>query len=439
MSTDVLSRETLYAEAGRMFQRKKLMSFALPAVILVYLAYVFFAFDIPGLAERARWDNAQTLMSDTYSYKTHVTRDNRNGEVTVAIEGERKGTYDTGSAPDWVDLNGQTTRIDLGGGQIVTFLPNNALRFDIPSYGVIEAAMVGRSIESNLTGELPDWISSSRSRLQITTDEGRVSLTRNKTEAFNYFVGWELFWFTLDSPYHGHSLFQILFGDQIVNGQSNLAGAWHDFWYNPMWHHNMVAWAIFETILMAFLGTFGAAVVSLPLAFLAAKNFAPLMAVRFALRRVFDLFRGIDGLIWTIILARAFGPGPMTGALAILLTDTGSFGKMFSEALENVDGKQIEGVASTGAAKSHVYRFGVIPQVTPVLLSQVLYFFESNTRSATIIGAITGGGIGLLLTQAMLTQKDWEEVTYYIILVVLMVMVMDTVSSWLRNKLIKGE
>ena len=439
MSTDVLSRETLYAEAGRMFQRKKLMSFALPAVVLAYLAYVFFAFDILGLAERARWDNAKTLMSDTYSYKTHVTRDNRNGEVTVAIEGERKGTYDTGSAPDWVDLNGQTTRIDLGGGQIVTFLPNNALRFDIPSYGVIEAAMVGRSIESNLTGELPDWISSSRSRLQITTDEGRVSLTRNKTEAFNYFVGWELFWFTLDSPYYGHSLFQILFGDQIVDGQSNLGGAWHDFWYNPMWHHNMVAWAIFETILMAFLGTFGAAVVSLPLAFLAAKNFAPLMAVRFALRRVFDLFRGIDGLIWTIILARAFGPGPMTGALAILLTDTGSFGKMFSETLENVDSKQIEGVASTGAAKTHTYRFGVIPQVTPVFLSQVLYFFESNTRSATIIGAITGGGIGLLLTQAMLTQKDWEEVTYYIILVVLMVIVMDTVSSWLRNKLIKGE
>ena len=85
------------------------------------------------------------------------------------------------------------------------------------------------------------------------------------------------------------------------------------------------------------------------------------------------------------------------------------------------------------------YRFGVIPQIVPVLLSQVLYFLESNTRSATIIGAITGGGIGLLLTQAMITQKDWEEVTYYIILIVLMVMGMDTVSSWLRRKLIKGD
>ena len=73
------------------------------------------------------------------------------------------------------------------------------------------------------------------------------------------------------------------------------------------------------------------------------------------------------------------------------------------------------------------------------MLSQLLYYFESNTRSATVIGAITGGGIGLLLTQAMITQKDWEEVTYYIILVVLMVMIMDSFSGWLRRKLIKGE
>lgn len=206
-----------------------------------------------------------------------------------------------------------------------------------------------------------------------------------------------------------------------------------------MWRHAEVAWAIVETILMAFLGTFGAAIIALPLGFLAAKNFTPLGTLRFAARRLFDFLRGVDGLIWTIVLSRAFGPGPLTGALAILLTDTGSFGKMFSEALENVDEKQIEGVASTGAKPLQKYRFGVIPQVTPVLLSQILYYFESNTRSATIIGAITGGGIGLFLTQAIITQKDWEEVSYYIILIVLMVFAMDTLSGWLRRKLIQGD
>ena len=154
---------------------------------------------------------------------------------------------------------------------------------------------------------------------------------------------------------------------------------------------------------------------------------------------MFDFVRGVDALIWTIVLSRAFGPGPLTGSLAILLTDTGTFGKLFSEALENVDKREMEGVQSTGAKPLQRYRFGVIPQVTPVLLSQLLYYLESNTRSATIIGAITGGGIGLMLTQAIITQKDWEEVSYYIVLIVLMVMAMDTISGWLRARLIKGD
>jgi len=265
------------------------------------------------------------------------------------------------------------------------------------------------------------------------------TVTRNRTEVFRYFFGWELFWFTLDSPYYGHGPLAILLGDRIDPDRANVPGAWQDFWTNAMWQHNAVAWALFETILMAFLGTMGAAMVALPLAFLAARNFTPLALVRQFFRRVFDFARGVDALIWTILLSRAFGPGPLTGALAILFTDTGSFGKLFSEALENVDDKQIEGIESTGARPIQRYRFGVIPQVAPVLISQVLYFLESNTRSATIIGAITGGGIGLLITQAIVTQKDWEEVTYYIVLIVIMVMAMDWLSGWLRRRLIKGE
>jgi phosphonate transport system permease protein len=212
-----------------------------------------------------------------------------------------------------------------------------------------------------------------------------------------------------------------------------------DFWNNGLWRHKDVAWAIFETILMAFLGTFAAAIISLPLAFFAATNFTPIWAVRFGMRRVFDFVRGVDSLIWTIILARAFGPGPMTGALAILITDIGTFGKQFSETLENIDDKQVDGIRSTGANAVQRARFGVLPQITPVLLAQVLYMFESNTRSATVIGAIVGGGIGLLLTQAISTQKDWEDVAYYLVLIVLMVIMMDTLSGWLRRKLIKGD
>jgi len=429
---------SLYEQADGLFARKRMFAFGFPALVLGYLVYVFFAFDVMGLVERARMDNARALVADSYSYKTHVTRDNRTGTTSVAIEGERKGRYLDGTTPSWVEISGDETRIELGRGHVVVFGPDKSLFYDVPGFGPIKAQFTGRSVETNLGDDVPDWINVSKNRIAITTEAGRVSLTRNRTEVFRYFMGWELFFFTLDSPYSGQNLGAILFGERLDPTRGNIAGAWHDFWNNAMWRHSEVAWALFETVLMAFLGTFGAAIIALPLAFAAAKNFAPVMAVRFAMRRVFDFLRGVDGLIWTILLSRAFGPGPLTGALAILLTDTGSFGKMFSEALENVDGKQIEGVQSTGAKPVQRYRFGVIPQITPVLLSQVLYYLESNTRSATIIGAITGGGIGLLLTQAIITQKDWEEVTYYIVLVVLMVMVMDSFSGWLRRRLIQG-
>ena len=421
--------------ADKLFQRKRLIGFGIPAVIFAYLVYIFFAFDIAGLAGRANLDNAVTLASDSWSHKVHVTRDNRSGEITYAVEGERKGTYPEGQRPDWVSGD-EVITIDLGGDHIVRYLPDNRTEIEVPGFPLIEVQAEGRTLTSNLPEDLPDWISASNRRIGITTPEGRITLTGARTEVFNYFPGWELFWFTLDSPYHGQGLGTILFGEQIDPTRSNIAGAISDWWNNAMWRHKDVAWAIGETILMAFLGTMGAAIIALPLAFMAAKRFSPVMMLRAATRRVFDFVRGVDALIWTVVLARAFGPGPLTGALAILITDTGTFGKIFSEALENVDQKQIEGVESTGAKPLQRYRFGVIPQVVPVLLAQILYFLESNTRSATIIGAITGGGIGLMLTQAIQTQKDWEEVAYYIVLIVVMVMFMDWFSGWLRGKLI---
>ena len=422
-------------EADRLFRRKRMIGFGIPVLIAAYFVYIFFAFDLPGLAQRANMQNAVTLASDSWSHKVHVTRDNRTGEIDYAFEGERKGRYPDGTRPDWVTGDDVLT-IDLGNGHIVRYLRGNRTEIEIPGYPLIEVQAEGRSLTSNLPEDVPDWISASNRRIGITTPEGRITLTGARTEVFNYFPGWELFWFTLDSPYYGHGLGEILFGERIDPQRPNISGALSDWWDNGMWRHKDVAWAIGETILMAFLGTMGAAIVALPLAFLAAKRFSPFVLLRAATRRLFDFVRGVDALIWTVVLARAFGPGPLTGSLAILITDTGTFGKIFSEALENVDQKQIEGVASTGAKPLQRYRFGVIPQIVPVLLAQILYFLESNTRSATIIGAITGGGIGLMLTQAIQTQKDWEEVAYYIVLIIAMVMFMDWFSGWLRGKLI---
>lgn len=428
--------------AERSFARRRMIAFSVPLVVLAYLVYVFFAFDVPGLAERARLDNAKILLSDAYSHKTHVERDSRTNTVTIAIEGENKGTYAPDAWPAWVTQEGDSTVIQLPDAHVVRFDPD-AVRFDIPGYGLLEIVQSRSGITVQApSGPLPAWINASDTRVSVTTPAGRLSVTKTRAEVFRYFLGWELFWFTLDSPFYGKSFGDLATlaasGDQVRPGQSNLSAMASDFWNNAMWRHKDVAWAIFETVLMAFLGTMGAAIIALPLAFLAARNFAPGLATRFGVRRLFDFLRGVDGLIWTIILSRAFGPGPLTGSLAILTTDVGTFGKLFSEALENVDNKQIEGVRSTGANTVQSYRFGVLPQVAPVIIAQVLYYLESNTRSATVVGAIVGGGIGLLLTQAIQTQKDWEEVTYYIVLTLLMVMSMDILSGWLRKRLIGG-
>lgn len=426
----------------RSFDRKRRMAFAIPAVILAYLIYTAISFDLAGLAQRARFDNAAILLSDFWSHKTHVTRDNRTGEVVVAIEGENKGTYPEGMLPEWVTIAGEVTTVDLGTGHTVTFDDAGA-RMVVPGYGTIDIRPVDGKPVVTAPEPLPDWIAVSENRVSVTTDAGRFNYSRAKVEAFRYQAGWELWFFTLDSPFFGKSFGELaglaLWGDRVDPARTNIGYMASEFWFNKMWRHGDVVWAIFETILMAFLGTMTAAIIALPMGFLAARNFMPLGPLRFAVRRLFDFIRGVDGLIWTVILSRAFGPGPMTGAIAIAITDVGSFGKMFSEALENIDEKQVEGIQSTGANAMQRARFGVIPQIMPVLLAQVLYYLESNTRSATVIGAIVGGGIGLLLTQAIITQKDWEEVAYYMVLIVLMVMLMDSLSGWLRRKLIKGE
>lgn len=423
------------------FARRRLIAFAVPLAILAYLVYAAISFDLAGLAQRARMDNAAILFSDFWQHKTHVTRDNRDGALTVAVEGEAKGTYPQGRLPDYVTVAGDTTSIDLGDGNLVTYFPGGA-RYAVPDYGTIEIRQTSGGLVLTAPQPRPDWINASDSRVSVTTPAGRFAYTRSKVETFRYSPGWPLFFFTLDSPFAYMTWPELaasaLWGERVDPERPNIAAMAHDFWTNAMWRHGDVAWAMFETVLMAFLGTMGAAILSLPLAFVAASNMNPVGPLRFALRRVFDFIRGVDALIWTIVLARAFGPGPMTGSLAILLTDTGSFGKLFSEALENIDEKQVEGVRSTGANRLQRARFGVIPQVTPVLLSQVLYFLESNTRGATVIGAIVGGGIGLLLTQAIQTQKDWEDVAYYMVLIVLTVIAMDSLSGWLRRQLIKG-
>ena len=193
--------------------------------------------------------------------------------------------------------------------------------------------------------------------------------------------------------------------------------------------------ALGETLSIALLGTTLAAVFALPVTHLAAKNIVPTNFIRFPVRRFLDSIRGVDTLIWALVWINVVGLGPFAGVLAITVSDFGAFGKLFSEAIEGADQKQVEGIRASGGGPLHEIRFGLLPQVLPVIAGQVLYFIESNTRSATIIGIVGAGGIGLQLAE-QIRVLEWQKVSFLILMILVAVAAIDWISGKLRFAII---
>lgn len=193
--------------------------------------------------------------------------------------------------------------------------------------------------------------------------------------------------------------------------------------------------ALGETLSIALLGTTLAATFALPVSLLAARNVIPSAIFRFPVRRFLDSIRGVDTLIWALVWINVVGLGPFAGVLAIAVADFGAFGKLFSEAIEGADQKQVEGIRASGGSALHEIRFGLMPQVLPVIAGQVLYFIESNTRSATIIGIVGAGGIGLQLAE-QIRVLEWQKVSFLILMILVAVAAIDWISGKLRFAII---
>ena len=196
--------------------------------------------------------------------------------------------------------------------------------------------------------------------------------------------------------------------------------------------------AILETLSMALIGSLIGGILALPLAFMAAKNFNPVRPLQFGTRRFADVLRAADYMIWGLIFVRAMGLGPIPGIMAIAIIDTGILVILYSEAIENIDRKQIEGVKASGGSTLEVIRFGVMPQVMPVLLTNALYMFESNTRAATILGIVGAGGIGFLLSDN-LRAFEFSNACTIILMIIGVVYVIDFGSRKLRERYIRGD
>jgi phosphonate transport system permease protein len=192
---------------------------------------------------------------------------------------------------------------------------------------------------------------------------------------------------------------------------------------------------IAESVAMAFLGTFFASLLAAPLGFLGAGNVVTNTLAHFSIRRFFDGFRGVDQLIWALAYVRAVGLGPLAGVLAITTADIAVLAKLYAEAIENAEKRQVEGIAAVGGSRLMRTRFGLLPQVLPVMVAQSLYFLESNTRSAAILGVVGAGGIGLQIAERI-RVRYWDEVAFIIILLLVTVALIDILSAKVREKLI---
>ena len=190
-----------------------------------------------------------------------------------------------------------------------------------------------------------------------------------------------------------------------------------------------------ESVAMAFLGTFVAAVLALPLGLLGARNVVANVLAHLSLRRFYDGLRGMDQLIWALAFVRAVGLGPLAGVMAIAAAEIAVLAKLYAEAIENADPRQPEAILAAGGGKLLAIRFGLLPQVFPVMIAQVLYAFESNTRSAAVLGVVGAGGIGLQIAERI-RVRYWNEVAFIILLILLTVAVIDFLSARIRRRMI---
>lgn len=185
------------------------------------------------------------------------------------------------------------------------------------------------------------------------------------------------------------------------------------------------------TIQIAIWGTLLSIVLAVPFGILSSANITPPWVYQ-PVRRVMDFCRSINEMIFAMLFITAVGLGPFAGVLALFIHTMGILAKLFSEAVESIDPEPVEGIRSTGANKLEEIAYGVIPQVLPLWISYSLYRFESNVRSASVVGMVGAGGIGMLLWDAI-RSFQYGATAAIMIIIVVTVVALDMISARIRK------
>ena len=197
---------------------------------------------------------------------------------------------------------------------------------------------------------------------------------------------------------------------------------------------NQLIYAMFETIEIAFLGTFIAIVLSIPFGLFSARNLAPNYFVYIICKTIVIFFRAIPEFIIAMILVIAIGFGAMPGVLALGLHTMGFLAKFYAEDIEHINTGPIDALRSSGATKSQIISYGIIPQILPAFVANNLYILDRNVRMATMLGIVGAGGIGYEL-QSSFRMFEYEKVSAIIILIFITIFGIDYLSSLIRSKI----
>ncbi|OZI18084.1 phosphonate ABC transporter, permease protein PhnE [Bordetella genomosp. 7] len=243
-------------------------------------------------------------------------------------------------------------------------------------------------------------------------------------------LGWGLMLALLMLSWNGADMRPM----DLVSQSSNMATYAADFFPPNFRDWRMYLDEMLVTIQIAIWGTFLAIVVAVPLGLLCSANIVPAWVYQ-PMRRLMDACRAINEMVFAMLFIVAVGLGPFAGVLALWVHTTGVLAKLFAEAVEAIDPRPVEGVRATGANAVEEVVYGVIPQVLPLWISYSLYRFESNVRSASVVGIVGAGGIGTVLWE-IIRSFQYAETCAVMIIIVAFVVLIDLVSARIRRALV---
>ena len=260
-----------------------------------------------------------------------------------------------------------------------------------------------------------------------------LSLNRAKVRAFeerhglSYYLGWGLFFLVLAWAWQGAEMRPL----DLIKDSGNMSKYAADFFPPSFKDWKLYVSEMLVTVQIAIWGTLLAIVAAIPLGLLCASNVVSPWVYQ-PVRRLMDALRAINEMVFAMLFIVAVGLGPFAGVLALFVHTTGTLAKLFSEAVEAVDPRPIEGIRATGAHPMAEIVYGILPQVMPLWVSYSLYRFESNVRSASVVGMVGAGGIGVILYE-VIRGFQYSQTCAVLIILIATVTIIDLISSYLRK------